>query len=115
MDSRDTRRSYAALAFDRRMKSRERPGRTDHQHRSPVAPRVEDAHRRVHQPDIRMHRDGQSLVGDLGITLRDTNGMLLMHAGDDLGRLIAQVIYEAVVQAAVAGSGVEADIGNPSR
>ena len=33
-----------------------RSGRAEHQHRHPVAPGVEDRHRRVHQPDIGMHR-----------------------------------------------------------
>ena len=41
-----------------------RSGRAEDHHRAPVAPGVEDRHRAVHQPDIRMQDDEQRLFGD---------------------------------------------------
>jgi len=38
--------------------------------------------------------------------------VLLVQAQDDLGRVIAQVIDQAVVEAAVARAGSECDVGN---
>ncbi len=38
--------------------------------------------------------------------------MILVHAQDDAGILIAQMIDEAVVKTAIAGAGIEADVAD---
>ena len=57
-----------------------RPGRADHQHRHPVAPGVEDRHRRVHQADVAVHRRRHGPARHLGPPMRQRHRMLLVQA-----------------------------------
>ena len=93
----------------------DRPGRAEHQHRHAIAPRIEDRHGGVHQPDIGMHRRRHRLAGHLGVAVRDCDRALLVQAEQHLRRGIAEVIDEAVVQAAIARAGIERDVGNVER
>ena len=92
-----------------------RPGGAEDHHRHAVAPGVEDRHGGVHQPDIGMHGGGHRLAGDFGVAVRDGDRALLVQAEQHLRPRIAEVIDQAVVQAAVAGAGVERDVGNVER
>ena len=80
------------------------------QHRVARAPGVEDGHGCVHQADVGMQCDGHRLFGDLGIALRDADGMFFMQADHHLRVAIAEIVDEAVVQAAVAGARRQRDI-----
>ncbi len=72
----------------------------DHHHRRPIAPGVVDRHRGMLQADGRMDQAGHRLPGRLGITVRDPGRYLLVHADDQLGRLVMPVIDDRFVQAA---------------
>ncbi len=90
----------------------DRPGGAEDDHRHAVAPGVEDRHGGVHQPDIGMHRHRHRLAGDLGIALRDRHRAFLVQAEQHLRLRVAEVVDDAVVEAAIAGAGVERDIGD---
>ena len=89
-------------------------GAQDH-HRHAVAPGIEDRHGGVKQPDIGMDRGGHRLAGDLGVTVGDGDRALLVQAEQHLRRLVAEEVHDRVVQAAVAGAGIERDVGNLER
>ena len=89
-----------------------RPGGAEQQHRHAVAPGVEDRHGAVHQPDIGMHRRRHRLAGDLGVAMRDGDRAFLVQAEQHLRPLIAEVIDDAVVEAAIAGARIERDVGH---
>ena len=93
----------------------DRPGGAEHDHRHAVAPGVEDRHGGVHQADIGMHRRRHRLAGDLGVAVRDRDRAFLVQAEQHLRLLVAEIIDDAVVQAAIAGAGIERDIGNVER
>ena len=59
-----------------------------------------------------MHRSAHRLAGDLGIAVRDRDRGLLVQAQQHLRRGVADVVDEAVVQAAIARAGIERDVGN---
>ena len=59
-----------------------------------------------------MHRGAHRLAGDLGIAVRDRDRGLLVQAEQHLRRGVADVVDEAVVQAAIARAGIERDVGN---
>ena len=87
----------------------ERAGRAEHDHRHAVAPGVEQAHHAVQQPDIAVQHAGHRLARRLGIAVRDRHRVVLVQAQQNARPLVAEVIDDAVVQAAIAGAGVEAD------
>ena len=66
----------------------------------------------MHQPDIAVQDAGHRLVRRLGIAVGDGDRVVLVHAQQHAGGVVAEVVDEAVVQAAVAGAGIEADIGD---
>ena len=80
---------------------------TQHDHRHPVNPGVEDRHRAVHKPHITMQYGRQRLARHLGIAVGDGNRVLFMQHHDHLRVLIAQVVYDAVMQAAKARARVK--------
>ncbi len=93
----------------------DRTGGAEHHHRHAVAPGVEHRHGRVHQPDIGMHRADHRLAGDLGIAVGDGDGGFLVQAEQHLRLRIAEIVDDAVVQAAIARAGRERDIGDVER
>ena len=66
------------------------------------------------QADHSVTRHGDGLAFDLGITLRQVDGDLLVHAGDDFG-LVVGVINDGFVQAAVALSAIDRQILDAKR
>ena len=70
---------------------------------------------RVHQADIGVHDRRHRLAGDLGIAVRDRDRGFLVQAEQHLRLLVAEIVDDAVVQAAIAGAGIERDIGNVER
>ena len=87
-------------------------GRAENQHRHAVAPGVEQGHGGVEETDIGVDRGGHRLAGDLGVTVRDGDGALLVQAEQHLRRRIAEVVDEAVVQAAIARARRQRDVGD---
>ncbi len=92
-----------------------RTGRAQDHHRHAVAPGIEDRHGGVEQADIGMHRGRHRLVGDLGVALRDRDRDLLVQAEQHLRLLVAEIVDDRIVQAAIAGAGIERDIGDIQR
>ena len=90
-------------------------GRAEDHDRHPVAPGVEDRHRRVHQADIGMHRHRQRLAGDLRVTLGDCHRVFFVQAEQHLRRAIAQIVDQAVMQSAEARAGIERDVRDAGR
>ena len=88
------------------------PGRAEHQHRNPVGPGIKDRHAAVHQSDIAVQHRRQHLPGDLGVAMSNRHRMLFMQHDEHLRLLIAQVVDQAVMQAAKTGTGVEQHIGD---
>ena len=86
-------------------------GAQDHD-RHAVAPGVEDRHGAVHQADIGMHRRRHRAARDLGVAVRDRDRGLLVQAEQHLRRRVAEIIDQAVVQAAIARAGIERDVGD---
>jgi hypothetical protein len=72
------------------------------QHRRAIAPGVEDRHRGVHQADVAMHDGKHRLARDLRIALSDRDRVLLVQAQQHLRVLVAEIVDDAVVQAAIA-------------
>ncbi len=88
----------------------DRAGRADYEHGHAVAPGVEDRHRGVKQADIGMHRGPHRAARDLGVAVRDRDGGFLVQAQQHLRPLVAEVIDQRIVQAAVARARIERDI-----
>ena len=88
-----------------------RAGGAEYQYRRTIAPRVVDRHGRAHQTDVGMQAAGDHFVRDLGVTVRHRDRGFLMHAQHHLRRAIAQIIDDAVVQAAITGAGHQRDVG----
>ncbi len=80
----------------------DRTGRSENDDRHAIAPGVEHRHRRVLQTDIRMHCGRDRLAGDLGVAVSDGDGGFLVHAQQHLRCRVAEIVDDAVVQAAVA-------------
>ena len=89
----------------------DRPGRAENDHGQSVAPGVEDAHGRVHQPDVRVDDDRQWPLRDPGIAVGNGDRMLLVQHQRHFRRGVAEEIHDRVVQSAVAGAGVQAHVG----
>ena len=66
----------------------------------------------MHQTDIGVYGGSHRLAGDLGIAVSDRDRAFLVQAKQHLRPLIAQIVHEAVVQAAIARARIECDIGN---
>jgi len=90
----------------------DRAGRAEDDHRRAIAPGVVDRHQPVHEADIAVQRHGHRLAGHLGVAMRHRHRMLLVQAQDHLRVAIAEMIDQAVVESAIGGTGIEADIGN---
>ena len=90
----------------------DRPGGAENDHRHAVAPGIEDRHGAVHQADVGMDRRRHRLAGDLGVALRDRDRRFLVQTEQHLWLLVAEIVHQAVVQAAVAGARIERDIRN---
>ena len=93
----------------------DRPDAAQKQDRNAVAPGIEDRHRRVHQPDVGMQRDRERSPGDARIAVRERDRALLVQAEQHLRPRVAEIVDQAVVQAAIAGARIERDIGNLER
>ena len=87
-----------------------RTGGAEDDHRRTVAPRVEDRHRRMHQPDIGVQRHGHWLLSDFAVPVGNRNGMLLVQANDHLRIAVAEIVHDAVVKSAIAGAGNQRNI-----
>ena len=90
-------------------------GRADNDDGGAIAPRVEDRHGGVHQADVGMNGGGHRLAGHFRIALRDGDGVLLVQTQQHPRILVAEIIDDAVVQAAIARAGIERDIGHIER
>ncbi len=90
-------------------------GRAENEHRHTVAPGVEDRHAGVHEADVRVHYRAHHPVGGLGVPLSDRNRRLLVQAQQHLRPRVAEIVHDAVVQAAVARSRIEREEGNVER
>ena len=93
----------------------DRACRAEDQHGHPVAPRVEDRHRRVHQADVGVHGDSERASGDFRVAVRDRDGVFLVQTQQHLRRGVAEEIDEAVVQAAIARAGIQCNVRNVER
>ena len=91
------------------------PTAAQEQDRNAIAPRVEDRHRRVHEADVRVERDRERLAGDPRVAVRERDRAFLVDAEQKLRPRIAEVVDEAVVQAAEARPGRERDVWNFER
>ncbi len=78
----------------------------DHDHRHAVAPGVVDRHRRVLQPHRAVAQRHQRFAGDLEVAMAHGDRGFLVHAGEELRHLVAAVVDERFVDAAVARSTV---------
>ena len=87
-----------------------RAGGAEDDHRRAIAPRVEDRHARMHQPDVGVQRHGHRLLGHLAVAVGDRDRMLFMQADDHLRIAVAEIIDDAVVKSAIAGTGHQGDI-----
>ena len=93
----------------------DRTGGAEHHHRHAIAPGVEHRHGGVHQPDVGMYRAHHRLAGHLGIAMGDGDGCFLVQTEQHLRLRIAEIIDDAVVQAAIARAGRQRDIGDVER
>ena len=87
-----------------------RPGGADDEHRAAVDIGVIDAHGGVQHADHVVHDRHHRLAGRLGVAVGDLHRDLLVLAEQDR-RLVAAVIDQRVVQAAIARARIERDIG----
>ena len=91
------------------------PRRAEHDHRHSVAPGIEHRHAGVHQADIGVDGRGHGFAGDLGIAVRNGDRMLFVQAQKHLRPFITEIIDQTVVQAPIAGTGIERDERNVER
>ena len=69
----------------------------------------------MHEPDVGVQRDRERLPGDACIAVRERNRVLFVHAEQELGPRVAEMVDEAVVQAAKARTRSESDVRNLER
>ena len=69
----------------------------------------------MHQPHIAVQNRNQRLAGNFGIAVGDGDSVLFVQHHHHLRLLVTQVVDQAVMQAAKAGTGVEQDVGNVHR
>ena len=86
-----------------------RARRAEDQRRHPVAPQIEDRHRPVHEPDVGVEDHRHRAPGDLRVAVGDGDRRLLVEREQHRGVAVAQVVDQAVVEAAVARPRVEGD------
>ena len=67
----------------------------------------------MQQADVGMQHAGHRLAGRLGIAMGDADRMILVQAQQHAGIFIAQMVDEGIVQAAIAGTRIEAHIFEP--
>ena len=97
---------------------RSAPGRVprasgpQHQHRCAVAPGIEHRHGGVHQAHVGVHHRAHHAPRCFGIAMGNGDGHLFMQAQQHLGRVVAQMVDQAVVQTAVTGPWVQRQVGN---
>ncbi len=77
----------------------------EHDHRGAAFPGAEDRHRGVQQADIGVDGDGHRLVGDPGVAVGDGDGMFLVQANQHLRVVVAEIVDDGIVEAAIAGAG----------
>ncbi len=65
-------------------------------------------------PTLECTATGHGLAGDLGVAMRDSPRGFLVQAQQHLRPLIAEIVDQTVVQAAIARTGIERDIGMSS-
>ena len=87
-----------------------RAGGAENHHRRAIAPRVEDRHARMHQPDIGVQRHSHRLLGHFAVAVGDGDRVLFMQADDHLRIAVAEIIDDAVVKSTIAGTGHQGDI-----
>ncbi len=88
----------------------ERARSAEHQHRRVVAERVVDAHRAVHQADEIVQDADAEPAGRLSVAVRHRHGDLLVRCQDHLRLMVAAVVDQRVMQAAVARSRQQEDV-----
>ena len=88
----------------------ERTGAAEHQHRRVVAERVVDAHRAVHQADQVVQDADADAAGGLGVAVRHRHRDLLVGGEHHLRLVIAAVVDQRVMQAAIARSRQQEDV-----
>ena len=93
----------------------DRPDAAQQQHGNSIAPCIEDRHRCVHQTDVRVQRDSQRPSRHARIAVRERHRMFLVDAQQQLRTLVAEIVDQAVVQAAIARAGRERDVGDFQR
>ena len=86
------------------------PGGAEHQNRGAVTERVEDRHARVLQAHDVVHDRRHRCAPGLGVAVGHRHRDLLVRGQDQLGRPIAAVVDERVVQPAVGRPGIERDV-----
>ncbi len=69
----------------------------------------------MHETDVGVQRDRERPPGDAGIAVRERNRALLVHAKQKLGPRVAEMVDQAVVQPAEAGTRRERDVRNLQR
>ncbi len=79
--------------------------REDHE-RHAIDPGVVDGHRAMLQAYGAVHERGHGLAGRLRVAVRHRDRRLFVHAGEELGLLVAAIVDERLLQAAEARAGV---------
>jgi lipopolysaccharide/colanic/teichoic acid biosynthesis glycosyltransferase len=89
------------------------PRAADDDHGDAVAPGVEDGHAGVLQADDVVHGRGQRHAGGARVAVGDGDGDLLVTGDHHLGHERVAEVDQRIVDASVAGPGVEGDVGDP--
>ena len=84
---------------------------TQNQHGRAVTPCIENGHGGMHQANVGVHHRAHHGAADFGIALCQRDGHLLVQAQQHLRMFVAQVIDQAVVQAAVTRPRIQGQIG----
>ena len=87
-----------------------RSARPHDEDRQAIAPSVEDTQQAVHESDVRVQHDRHCPIRRLGIAVRDRQRVILVQAQQQLRVAVSEIVDQAVVKAAKAGTGVERDV-----
>ena len=79
--------------------------------RHAIAKGIVNAHHAMHEADIGVNDRRHRFAGGFGIAMCNANGMIFMQAQDHARIDIAQMVDDGIMQAAIAGTGIEAHIG----
>ena len=82
----------------------------DGEHGNAVAPRLEQAHRRVQQADRAVHQRHHRLAGRLGVAVCDGRAGFFVQHGQDLGLAVAAVVDQGLVDAFEGRAGVHGHV-----